>query len=207
MNGLDIAILCVIALFGTAGLFAGLLRFFFPAASIVAGFVLAFWLNEPLAVILKRWIAAENVARLAAFFIVYFSFLIFAVLLMVLLRKVLEATRLKWLDRLVGLVFGAAVGFVLCGLGVLALTATMPEKSPVLANSIFAPVLSRAFEKGEHLLPKAQRERFQQRLEGLRKFWENEKRELAPGEKKKKKEEKKTAFLRAPVREKKRRAA
>jgi uncharacterized membrane protein required for colicin V production len=119
--------------------------------------------------------------------------LILAVLLMVLLRKALEATKLKWLDRFAGLLFGAAIGFVLCGLGIIALTATLPEKSSVLANSTFAPVLSRAFQKGDHLLPKAQRERLHQRLEGLKKFWEQEKKELMPGEKKK--EEKKTGCL------------
>ena len=182
MNTLDVVILCIIGLLGALGFFIGLIRTLIPLVSVVISFVLAFQLNERVTPFLRHWVDTETKARVAAFFLIYFSVLIISVLVGFLGRKILKAAHLVWVDRLAGILFGSLAGFLLCGFGVIALAAFLQKGAPLLADSQLAPVFTTVFQKSAALIPEKQREKLMEGVQELEKIWEKQKERGVPPE-------------------------
>ena len=140
LNGLDYAILAIVALSALHGLTRGALRMLTSILSLVLGIYLASIYYAQAAAVARRYLAASPTASAiigyAAIFIVVFLLIEMAGNRLIQLVRIVH---LSWLDRLGGAVVGAVIGVVLAGLVVVAMTAALPAESPTLTKSKLAP--------------------------------------------------------------------
>ncbi len=114
MNWLDIVILILIVIPTLIGLKIGIIKALFTVAGIIVGIVLAGRFSESLGGSLT-FISDPGWARIAAFAIILIGVMVIASVLAAVLKKVVSAVLLGWVNRLGGAVLGFILGFFFCG--------------------------------------------------------------------------------------------
>jgi len=154
MNWLDIVIVValVVAVFG--GLKNGLIKGVLTLAGLIIGIVLAGRYYEALGAVLPAgWGAAANIV---GFVIILALVMLVAMIAAFILRGVLKAIMLGWLDRLGGAVFGVLLAVFFWG-GLLAVLSqyagSLGSFGDIVAGSILAEFLLEAFPFILGLLP------------------------------------------------------
>src|SRR5215467_9278420 len=134
MNGLDWAILGVML---ASVLLAAAHGFFFEVFSLagaVIGYLLAAWGYGHVAPWFLPYVKSPAIADLSGFLTIFFAAVLVAGIIARIVRKLIRAVGLRWIDRFLGGAFGLVRGLVIVTAGVLALTAFAPD-SPQLAGS------------------------------------------------------------------------
>lgn len=136
MNPIDIAVVALCALFGVFGILRGLVRQVISVAGLVAGHLAGIRYYEAAVSWLNLTFQYSKVAGYAAIFLAVW-------LLFVLVGSFIEgrirASKLSFMDRVGGLVVGAAKGALLAVLLVFLLVIFLPKDSEVLRESKAAP--------------------------------------------------------------------
>ncbi len=114
MNWLDIVILILIVIPTLIGLKTGIIKALFTVVGMIVGVVLAGRFSESLGGALT-FIADPGWARVAAFAIILIAVMIIASILAKVVKWVISAVLLGWVNRLGGAVLGFIMGFVFCG--------------------------------------------------------------------------------------------
>jgi len=114
MSWLDIIILVLIVIPTLIGLKIGIIKALFTVAGIIIGVVLAGRFSESLGGSLT-FISDPGWARIAAFAIILIGVMVIASVLATVLKKVVSAVLLGWVNRLGGAVLGFVLGFFFCG--------------------------------------------------------------------------------------------
>lgn len=114
MNWLDYVILVLIVVPTLIGLKIGIIKALFTVAGIIVGVVLAGRFSNSLGESLT-FIADPGWAKIAAFAIILIGVMVIASVLATVLKKVVSAVLLGWVNRLGGAVLGFLLGFVFCG--------------------------------------------------------------------------------------------
>lgn len=129
MNWADYTILAVLALSVLIGLWRGLVSEVLAIACWVAAFWLAWLFGEPLA---QRFSAVDvpSVRLLLGYGLCFLVVLIAGALLAFVLRKLVAGSGLSGTDRLLGMFFGLARGWLLVTLAVLLLGFTPLPRDP-----------------------------------------------------------------------------
>jgi uncharacterized membrane protein required for colicin V production len=142
MNGLDYAIIAIVALGAVYGLGRGVLRMATSILSLVLGVYAASLWCERAAAFMAREIGTGPTASAALSYILIFVLVFVAIEYaggrLVQLAHIIH---LNWIDGLGGAALGAAIAAVIAGIGILLLTATLQAHAPLLRNSQFAPRL------------------------------------------------------------------
>jgi uncharacterized membrane protein required for colicin V production len=140
MNGLDYAIIVIIALGALYGMNRGVLRMATSILSLVLGIYAASLWYPRAAALAHHYLgtspAVSSAIGYVAIFVMVFVAVEYAGARIVQLAHIIH---LNWIDQLGGAVFGAAIAAVFAGLDVLLLTAVLPAHAPLLRNSEFAP--------------------------------------------------------------------
>jgi len=144
MNGLDIVIIVIILLFGLAGLWKGAIRAAFSIAGLIGGIALAGRHYQALASILfpngTIW------PGIAAYVIILVATLLIANVVGWLVARLIHVTMIGWVDRIVGFVFGASVGGMLCAAVLAIVSKYLPSKylpgmNEIVSHSVMARLL------------------------------------------------------------------
>lgn len=114
MNWLDIVILILIAVPTVTGLKIGIIKALFTVVGMIVGVVLAGRFSEQLGGVLT-FISDPGWAKVAAFAIILIAVMIIASVLAVVIKWVISAVLLGWVNRLGGAVLGFIMGAVFCG--------------------------------------------------------------------------------------------
>jgi len=114
MNWLDIAILVLIVIPTLVGLKSGLIKAVLSLAGAIVGVILAGRYHGILAEQLT-FISQANFAEIAAFAIILIGTMIIAAVLAAMLKQIVSAMLLGWVNRLGGAVFGFLLGAIFCG--------------------------------------------------------------------------------------------
>jgi membrane protein required for colicin V production len=140
MNGLDYAIILLVALGALYGLNQGALRMLTSLASVACGIYFASIYYEGAAHVTQSQLGLSPIASAVVGFIVLFA-AVFAAIEIVgrLTIRLIHVVHLSWADRLAGSALGAAMMGVVAGFSVMLLTALLPPKAPFLRNSVLAP--------------------------------------------------------------------
>ena len=145
MNEVDLIILGAVTLMALIGLKSGFLRAASGIGGLALGVVLAIHYSADVAGLLVDYVEAETVRRVAAFAGIMIVVAVAARVTAALMKKLLSALALGWLDHVVGGVAGASLGIVLVGTAVYMLTgADLGSTRDQLAASQLAPKISRA---------------------------------------------------------------
>ncbi|MGH7803759.1 MAG: CvpA family protein, partial [Candidatus Binatia bacterium] len=144
VSGLDIVVLAIVAVLGLRGLFRGFIREAFAVVAWVGGILLSFLFAKELAPVVADAIGVSApfdraIAGVAIFLGVYVVVEIVARIL----RRIAHAIFLGPVDRVAGLLLGAAKAALLCGLAFwLAVQRFGPEtRARIEASPVAAAVL------------------------------------------------------------------
>jgi membrane protein required for colicin V production len=140
LNGLDYAILAIVAVGVLHGLTRGALRMLTSILSLVLGIYTASIYYGRAATFAQNYLKTNpTVSAIIGYAVI---FIIVFILIEMAGNRIIQLIRiihLNWLDRLGGAFVGAIIGAVLAGLVVVAITAALPPESPTLAKSKLAP--------------------------------------------------------------------
>jgi membrane protein required for colicin V production len=112
MNWFDIVLIAVLLLSTIIGIWRGFINMVLPLIGIIIGIILA-GLYAPT---VGGWLPIDDTehAAWAGYAIIVVGTLIVSIILAVILTRFIHFTLLGWLDRLLGGIFGLALGALLC---------------------------------------------------------------------------------------------
>jgi len=150
MNWLDIVIIVLIAIPTLIGLKIGIIKAALSLAGVILGTILAGHYYVALAEQLT-FISQDNLAKIAAFAIILIGVMLIASVLAAVLKWVVSAVMLGWVNRVGGAVFGFLLGAVFCG-ALLAIWANFLSTGAI-TSSVLATLLLDRFPMVLALLP------------------------------------------------------
>ena len=151
MNWLDIVIIVLIAIATLIGLRIGIIKAVLSFAGVIIGVILAgryyLALSEQL-----TFIPQANLAKIVAFALILVGIMLIAGILAALLKWIVSAILLGWVNRLGGAVFGFVLGAIFCS-ALLAIWAKFLGVVGPIAESTLAALLLDNFPMILALLP------------------------------------------------------
>jgi len=150
MNWLDIVIIIVIAIPAILGIRIGIIKASFSLAGLILGVILAGHYYVPLSEQLSA--LSPGIAKIVAFAIILVGVWVIAILLSGLVERAVSMMLLGWINRLVGAVFGFAVGAILCS-ALLAIWVKFLGIQSFIVDSALATILLDRFPMVLALLP------------------------------------------------------
>ena len=142
MSWLDIVILVLIAFPTLIGLRIGIIKAVLSLAGVIAGVILAGQYYTALAEKLT-FISQANLAEIAAFAIIMIGVMIIAAVLASLLKWIISAVLLGWVNRLGGAVFGFVLGCIFCGALLAIWTKFLGIQDPIAESALATLLLDR----------------------------------------------------------------
>ena len=161
MNWVDGVILLVIAANLLYGLIAGFIWQVAGICALVIGLAAGYILHGPVGMLLEKFIGNENLSRLAAFLIVFFTVSLLFRIIAALFKTFIKAIRLEKLDRLFGGVLGALKGIMISMIVVYAVVRYPVETYQQACRESF---ISRLFVQTADILVSNVPTRFSQRV-------------------------------------------
>ena len=171
MNVLDILIGVIVGFCLIRGIFRGLVKEITSIVGVFIGFYAAYTYYPVVAKWLSRLITNESYLNICSFLIT-FTILFFVVgFIGVLLKHLLKAVALGWADRILGAAFGFLKAVLIVSVLLVALTTFLPQKTPVIKDSLLAPHVSTISENIVVVVPKEMRQKFSDNINALKKAW------------------------------------
>ncbi|NOX34848.1 MAG: CvpA family protein [Deltaproteobacteria bacterium] len=167
MNAFDVAVIVIIAFCLIRGLFKGLIGEISGIIGVVAGFYGAYTYYPLITVYVEKWIKTPGIRNLIAFFILFCAVLFVISLISVVIRKFLKLVFLGWVDRIFGLVFGAAKGMLVASILFIMITTFLPKSSNILTGSKFSPYVADVSKAMTLFVSRNTRKSFLKKLEGI----------------------------------------
>ena len=166
----DVLFAAIILISTVCAFFKGMFREIIGIGVIIAGFALAvLYHGAPAA----RFIAlgcSEIVAGLLGFLGIFLGCVLLGMIIVFIVDRFLKAAKLKWMDRLLGAIFGFLRGWIFSAILVLALTA-FPTQNNFASRSLLVPYLLGSAGLMIHLTPDGLKEKFEERSRQLINHW------------------------------------
>jgi len=171
MNILDIIIVVIMVISICYSIYRGFIREIFSLLGIIAGFIAASQFYLVGANYLKQWIENPSISKIISFLAILIIVTIGVSLLGRLIRKLIKAIKLGWLDRLIGGCFGFVKGlFIVCIL-LLILIAFLSPQSRILAESKLSPYVITMSRVLTSFVPNNLRTIFREKQKSLTEYW------------------------------------
>jgi len=151
MSWLDIILIIIIVIPTLIGLKTGIIKALLSLAGVIVGIVLAGNYYAALAGKLT-FISQESVADIVAFAIILIGVMIVAAIIASVLKKIVSAIMLGWVNRLGGAILGFVLGAAFCGAILTMWTKFLGIADPI-AESALATLLLDNFPLVLALLP------------------------------------------------------
>ncbi len=139
LNFLDYAILAVIAISIIISFLRGFIKEAVSLAIWVAAFILAIKLAPPLANHLQSYIHSPSLRFGICFIIIFIIVLILGIFINVVIAALVDKSGINLIDRLVGVIFGAARGILVVAILLLLITFGGQQPIPWVKQSQLAP--------------------------------------------------------------------
>ena len=179
MNQFDIILLILACILVVIGMDKGLVRILIGLAALVAAFAVAARYHQPLAQGLSGFDIHTRVLRIVAYILLFLAVMLIGGVLAYLARRLLKAAMLSWADRAAGAAVGLVTAFVVAALLILPIVAYSPNSDNWLRQSVLAPYVTAVADLARPLVPQDLSDRYRERLEDLRRFWQGQ---IAPSE-------------------------
>jgi membrane protein required for colicin V production len=135
MNELDVVILVIIGVSGLMSFRVGLIREAFALGALLIGLLAAIVLGRVYGSEIPDLIGTRWATEVVFFLVCFLVFYLIVTLLGSMIAKLIKAMQLRWVDHLLGFLFGCVRGAILAVLILAALTLVLPERSTLLAHS------------------------------------------------------------------------
>ena len=173
MNLLDLVFILVLVGSVVLAMFKGLFKELVSIAALVIGVIVAGQLYRQGARLLAPWMGESELRSALGFLVVFFGILLAAGLIMFIVDRILKFTHLKWIDRLLGGLFGLLRGWLVCAVIVLAMTACGWQVAR-LRKSGLAPYLLMTARAAILLVPAQLRQEFEATYRSIYRGWLDE---------------------------------
>lgn len=171
MNTLDIIICVILGFCFIRGIFRGLIREFASIIGVFAGLYGAYTFYPSLGDKLSFLIRNAAYQNIVAFLLIFCAILFATGLLGNLIRYILKAVFVGWIDHIVGSLFGITKGLLIASVVLVVLTAFLPKKAPVIKQSVLAPYVIRISNELVEIMPNNLYEYFKENLKELEEDW------------------------------------
>ncbi len=146
MNLLDIIIMSTMVFLILKGIFRGFIREIISLAGIILGIWLANHFQPQMTDYLKAYLPSTSFLPVISFAVIFTSILLLCNLLGWLLKLFFKKALLGWVDRTLGAGLAILKGVIITSLAIVLLTFFLPAKTPLIANSRLAPMISSSCE-------------------------------------------------------------
>jgi len=171
MNGFDIALLGFAAVALLLGLLNGLVRILIGLVALLAAFMVAAQYHEALAARMPSFGAGPEARGFAAYVVIFFGIMLVAGLVAWLVRRLVQAAKLGWADRLGGAALGLLAASLFAAFVVVPIVAYAPAGRALLADSRLAPYVAVVADLALRLAPAPLASRYDEHAEELRRGW------------------------------------
>ncbi|HLJ91094.1 MAG TPA: CvpA family protein [Candidatus Angelobacter sp.] len=167
MNALDWVIIAIVLLSTVIAAAQGFFFEVFSLAGAIGGYLLAAWGYGLVAPWFLPYVKSASFADLAGFLTIFFAVLLLAGATARIARWAMREAGLRWADRFLGGAFGLVRSVIIITVGLMALTAFVPESSE-LAGSQLAGYFLVAGRAASWIAPSTVRHRFRLGMDKLR---------------------------------------
>jgi membrane protein required for colicin V production len=176
LNPVDIGIAAITAFCVIRGFFRGFIKEVFSLVGALAGFYIACIYYTDAAKLLVRWVPAFGYLNIISFVIIFIGIFTLISIVGTGIKYLLNIVLLGWVDRIFGMLFGAAKGVLIGAVLLFVLTAFVPQSASMIKSSTLAPEITRISEKMIGIVPAAVKRQFIDKIEVFKKKWKTEKK-------------------------------
>lgn len=174
MNGLDIAVLCIVGFTFVRGIMTGLMQSVSGVIGAIAGFYAGFMYYPALTDFLSEWFKPGPAINIISFFVIFCCVLLIISLLGHLIKWIMKIAFLGWVDRMGGGILGLFKGGVIVSVIVIVLTTFLPSDNSILKKSQLVPYISGFSETMMKMVPKElNKKAFESKMDQLKRMWED----------------------------------
>lgn len=174
---LDIVFVVIFLVSILFALLKGLAREIISLASLIGGFLLAVFFYGVPANMFKQFSKTDAIANLLGFFVIFFGCILIGAIAAFIVNRFIKAASLKWLDRLLGGVFGLLRAWAIASILVAALVA-FPVNENFLSRSAFAPYLLAGARIAVYCVPQKMKDQFNEHYGKVVDSWKKNRSEI-----------------------------
>lgn len=167
---LDFVFAGIIAISIVLALTKGLMREIVSLAALIGGFFLAVMYYPAAAGLFREFSRTDSVANFLGFLLIFLGCLLLGAVIAFLVNRFIKATSLKWVDRLLGGVFGLLRGWAICSIIALGLIA-FPVKEGLMARSVLAPFMLAGARAAVLMTPQTLKDTFHEQYQKALRSW------------------------------------
>ena len=160
---IDLIVLGVIGIFVVRNTWIGFLRGLASLLGIAAGVIVAGRYHPLIQKIVSPWLKANWISPLSYIITFLLAFLV-VFITVELVRKLVHAVRLSWMDRLLGFFLGLAKGILLIALAFMLMATFFPKSKSLFKESFTYPYIVSGARFLVELCPESWRARFNYNL-------------------------------------------
>jgi len=151
-------------------LLKGLVREIISLAALIGGFLLAVFFYHIPANMFKELSKTDTIANLLGFSVIFFGCILIGAVASYLVNRFIKAASLKWMDRLLGGIFGLLRGWAIASILVVALIA-FPIRDDFLSRSVLAPYLLAGAKIVIYCVPQQMKDQFNEHYSKVVNAW------------------------------------
>jgi membrane protein required for colicin V production len=148
----------------------GLVREIISLVALIGGFILAVFYYPVVGGKLVEFTRTDSLANFIGFLIIFAGCILIGVIAAFLVNRFIKAASLKWVDRLLGGVFGLLRGWAIASILVVALVA-FPIREGMIAQSALAPYLLAGARAAILLVPQTLKDKFNEQYKKVLDAW------------------------------------
>jgi membrane protein required for colicin V production len=148
----------------------GLAREIISLIALVGGFILAVLFYRVPAGWLIEFSRTDSVADLLGFLIIFVGCILVGIIVSLVVNRFVKAASLKWVDRILGGIFGFLRGWAVSSILVVALIA-FPVREKIMARSFLAPFLLSGARTAILLVPQDLKDKFNKQYRKVLQTW------------------------------------
>lgn len=167
---LDIFFAAVIVISTVSAIFKGLAREIISLVALIGGFILAVLYYKIPAAWLVEHTRKEALADLIGFLIIFVGCILIGIIAAYIVNRFVKAASLKWVDRILGGIFGLLRGWAISSIIVVALIA-FPVHEELMARSTLAPFLLSGARTAVLLVPQDLKDKFNKHYRKVLQQW------------------------------------
>ncbi|MEA3231270.1 MAG: CvpA family protein [Thermodesulfobacteriota bacterium] len=174
MNIFDIIVVVILSFCLIRGFMIGMVRQVSSIVGVLAGFFAGIRYYPLLTGVLKRWIENPGYQDIAAFMIIFCGVFILVVLLAWVIHYLMKVSKIGWLDRVLGVVFGGVKALLVAAIILIALTTFLPSNASVVQGSRLARYLMPLSEKITLVVTHEVKSRYDKNIGNYIKTWKKQ---------------------------------
>lgn len=167
---LDLFFAAIIVVSTACAILKGLVREIISLIALIGGFILAVIYYRIPAEWLGEYTRKEALASLLGFLVIFAGCILVGIIAAYIVNRLVKAASLKWIDRVLGGIFGLLRGWAISSVIVVALIA-FPVREDMMARSVLAPFLLSGARTAVLLVPQDLKDRFNEHYREVLQKW------------------------------------